>query len=152
MSLLNKIEKSNAEISNLAEGIAGHLQCAIAKANSVTSVALVMSNDELTEWLNAKPWEQRQQEFAGHGILGDALNAAAEIAERNLGMTDGGLGRVNVQSVPEKLQLQWRELTVDTETGKLVVRDMAPPPTPEPDPNAPVEPGPLSEPEPTPEP
>lgn len=112
MSLLTPTESVTARISSDAQQLAAHLRNSIILANRITGHALDLPTAELNEWLNARPLEQRFQEFEAHGITGDALNLAAAASEDATGAPDGSLGRVDVRSVADKLASQGRTLEV----------------------------------------
>jgi hypothetical protein len=129
MSLLTPTESVTARIAADAGALASHLRNAITLANRITGHALDLPTDQLNEWLNARPLEQRIEEFTAHGFAGDALNEAAVNSESATGVPNGSLGRVDVRSVAEKLAAQGRKL--DIIDGAFVVADI---PQPEPDP------------------
>ena len=135
MSLLTPTESVTARIAADAGALAAHLQNAIVIANRIVSHALGLPTDQLNEWLNARPLEQRLAEFASHGATGEALNAAAESSEQATGKATGALGRVDVRSVQDKLAEQGRILQIID--GAFVVTDL---PTPEPEPEPEPEP------------
>ena len=128
MSLLTPTESVQARIAADAEQLAAHLQNAVAIANRITGHALSLPTDQLNDWLNARPLEQRYEEFASHGDLGEALNDAASISEMATGKREGALGRVDIRSVADKLAA--RGLTVEIVDGAFVVTDL---PAPEPE-------------------
>jgi hypothetical protein len=112
MSLLTPTESVTAAIAADAGALACHLRNAITLANRITGHALDLPTDQLNEWLNARPIEQRLAEFTSHGITGDALNVAAASSELATGAADGSLGRVDTRSVGDKLIEQGRNLEV----------------------------------------
>jgi hypothetical protein len=112
MSLLTPTESVTARIAASAQQLASHLQSAIVLANRITGHALDLPTDQLNEWLNARPLEQRMAEFASHGTTGDALNEAAAASEFATGAPNESLGRVDTRSVGEKLAVQNRELEI----------------------------------------
>jgi hypothetical protein len=128
MSLLTPTELVTARIAADAAALAAHLRNAIHLANRITGHALELPTEQLNEWLNARPLEQRMAEFEAHGITGDALNLAAAASEDATGANDGSLGRVDTRSVAEKLTAQGRKLEVIG--GKFEVT-ADPEPTPE---------------------
>ena len=133
MSLLTPTESVTARIAADAGALAAHLRNAIVLANRITGHALDLPTEQLNEWLNARPLEQRMAEFSSHGDMGDALNDAAMVSEIATGVPDGSLGRVDTRSVGEKLAVQNRELEIID--GAFVVTDLpAPQPEPEPEP------------------
>jgi hypothetical protein len=121
MSLLTPNESVTSRIAADAEQLAAHLRNAIVLANRITGHALDLPTAELNAWLNARPLQQRLNEFASHGDLGEALNDAADLAEMATGMADGSLGRVDVRSVQDKLASQSR--TLEIIDGAFVVGD-----------------------------
>jgi hypothetical protein len=112
MSLLTPTESVTARIAADAAALAAHLRNAIVLANRITGHALDLPTLELNEWLNARPLEQRFEEFTAHGFTGDALNVAASNSESATGAPNGSLGRVDVRSVVDKLAAQGRTLEV----------------------------------------
>lgn len=133
MSLLTPTETVTARIAADAGALAAHLRNAIVLANRITGHALDLPTDQLNEWLNARPLDQRLAEFAAHGVTGSSLNLVAEASETTTGKPAGSLGRVDVRSVGEKLFAQGR--TLEVIAGAFVVADLpAPPPAPEPQP------------------
>jgi hypothetical protein len=122
MSLLTPTESVTARIAASAQQLASHLQSAIVLANRITGHALDLPTPELNEWLNARPLEQRFQEFESHGITGESLNEAAAASEFATGAADGSLGRVDTRSVADKLLDQGR--TLDIIDGAFVVADI----------------------------
>ena len=136
MSLLTPTESVTARIAASAQQLAYHLQSAIVLANRITGHALDLPTAELNEWLNARPLEQRFEEFTAHGFTGDGLNEAAVNSESATGAPNGSLGRVDVRSVADKLLDQGR--TLEVIDGAFVVAEIPvpePEPEPEPEPN-----------------
>jgi hypothetical protein len=131
MSLLTPTESVTARIAADAGALAAHLRNAIVLANRITGHALELPTDQLNEWLNARPLDQRFAEFSSHGETGEALNEAAASSEFATGAADGSLGRVDTRSVLDKLLDQGRVL--DIVDGAFVVADI-PTPDPEPEP------------------
>jgi hypothetical protein len=129
MSLLTPTESVTARIAADAGALASHLRNAITLANRITGHALDLPTDQLNEWLNARPLEQRMAEFTSHGVTGDALNTAAASSEDATDAADGSIGRVDTRSVLDKLLDQGRVLEIID--GAFVVADI---PQPEPDP------------------
>ena len=121
MSLLTPTETVTARIAADAVALAAHLRNAIHIANRITGHALDLPTAELNAWLNARPLEQRYEEFTAHGFTGDALNDAAVNSESATGVPNGSLGRVDVRSVAEKLAAQGR--TLEVIDGAFVVGD-----------------------------
>jgi hypothetical protein len=144
MSLLTPTESVTARIAADAGALAAHLRNAIVLANRITGHALDLPTDQLNEWLNARPLEQRFEEFTAHGFTGDALNEAAVNSESATGAPNGSLGRVDTRSVGEKLLDQGRVLEIVD--GAFVVTDIPQPePEPEPEPNSPTSPSDFAE-------
>jgi hypothetical protein len=131
MSLLTPTESVTARIAASAQQLASHLQSAIVLANRITGHALDLPTDQLNEWLNARPLDQRFAEFSSHGETGDALNEAATASEFATGAPAESLGRVDTRSVLDKLLDQGR--TLDIIDGAFVVTDL-PAPHPEAEP------------------
>jgi hypothetical protein len=135
MSLLTPTESVTARIAASAQQLASHLQSAIVLANRITGHALDLPTEQLNEWINARPLEQRMAEFASHGFTGDALNEAAASSESATGAPAESLGRVDTRSVAEKLLDQGR--TLEMIDGAFVVTDLpAPHPEAEPEPES----------------
>jgi hypothetical protein len=122
MSLLTPTEAVTARIASDAGALAAHLRNAIVLANRITGHALDLPTDQLNEWLNARPLEQRFAEFSSHGITGDALNEAAASSEFATGAPAESLGRVDTRSVADKLLDQGRVLEIVD--GAFVVADI----------------------------
>jgi len=131
MSLLTPTESVTARIAADAGALASHLRNAIHLANRIVGHVIDLPTDQLNEWLNARPLEQRFAEFASHGVTGDAINLAAASSESATGAPDGSIGRVDVRSVADKLAAQGR--TLEVIGGAFVVADL-PPPEPDPKP------------------
>ena len=125
MSLLTPTESVTARIAADAGSLAAHLRNAIHLANRITGHALDLPTDQLNEWLNARPIEQRFAEFSSHGVTGDALNEAATASESATGAIIASLGRVDTRSVLDKLLDQGR--TLEVVDGALVVADIPAP-------------------------
>jgi hypothetical protein len=142
MSLLTPTESVTARIAADAGALAAHLRNAIVLANRIVGHALDLPTDQLNEWLNARPLEQRFAEFTSHGVTGEALNEAAASSESATGVPNGSLGRVDTRSVADKLLEQGR--TLEVIDGAFVVTDAPQPePEPEPEPNSPTAPADL---------
>jgi hypothetical protein len=122
MSLLTPTESVTARIASDAGALAAHLRNAIVLANRITGHALDLPTPELNEWLNARPLEQRYEEFTAHGFTGDALNEAAFNSEVATGAPVESLGRVDTRSVLDKLLDQGR--TLDIIDGAFVVSEI----------------------------
>ena len=131
MSLLTPTESVTARIASDAVALASHLRNATHLANRIVGHVIDLPTAELSEWLNARPMEQRHEEFSSHGDMGDALNDAAMVSEIATGSPDGSLGRVDIRSVLDKLLDQGR--TLDIVDGAFLVADI-PQPEPEPEP------------------
>jgi len=125
MSLLTPTESVTARIAADAAALAAHLQNAVVLANRITGHALGLPTPALNDWLNARPLQQRLDEFASHADLGEAFNDAADLAEMATGRPEGSLGRVDVRPVAAKLEAQNRSL--DIIDGAFVVTDLPPP-------------------------
>jgi hypothetical protein len=122
MSLLTPTESVTARIAADAGALAAHLRNAIVLANRIVGHALDLPTDQLNEWLNARPLEQRFAEFTSHGETGDALNEAAATSEFATGAPNGSLGRVDTRSVADKLLDQSR--TLEVIDGAFVVAEI----------------------------
>lgn len=132
MSLLTPTETVTARIAADAGALAAHLQNAVVLANRIASSTLSLPTDQLNEWLNARPLQQRLDEFASHADLGEAFNDAAALAEMATGRPEGSLGRVDVRPVAAKLEAQNRSLEIID--GAFVVFEIASEPEPQPEP------------------
>ena len=131
MSLLTPTETVTARIAADAGALASHLRNAIVLANRIVDHALDLPTDQLNEWLNARPLEQRLAEFTTHEETGGSLNFAASSSEEAAGLAYSSLGRVDIRSVADKLAAQGR--TIEIVDGAFVVVDL-PQPEPEPEP------------------
>ena len=129
MSLLTTTEATSASIASDAQRLAGFAAACVGLANSMAKHPLSLSAADLTEWLNAKPAEQRMGEFAAHAALGEALNATVAVAESSMGLAEGSLGRVDVRPVADKLASQNRAMTFGADG--FSVTDLPPPPAEE---------------------
>ena len=129
MSLLTPTETVTARIAADAGALASHLRNAIVLANRIVDHALDLPTDQLNEWLNARPLEQRLAEFTTHEETGGSLNFAASSSEEAAGLAYSSLGRVDIRSVADKLAAQGR--TIEIVDGAFVVADL-PQPDPEP--------------------
>jgi hypothetical protein len=117
MSLLTKNENTTATLAKGVDKISGHITVAIKTANKLALDLLALNNEDLVDWLNSKPVEQRMEEFAAHGLLGEYLNATAGIIEEFIPTS---LERVDTRSFREKLATYRRELSI-TQNGFSVV-------------------------------
>jgi hypothetical protein len=117
MSLLTKNENTTASLSKGVDKIAGHITVAIKTTNKLALDLLALNNEDLVDWLNSKPVEQRMEEFAAHGLLGEYLNDTAEKLEEFITTS---LERVDTRSFREKLATYRRELSI-TQNGFSVV-------------------------------
>lgn len=115
MSLLTQIETTSAQIASDADNLAAHLQAAISITNQMSSKVLGLPTDNLNEWLNSRPFDQRLNEFAAHLDVGNKLNEVAIIAEMITGKSLGLLGRVDVRSIAEKLAIRGKLLEIKDE-------------------------------------
>ena len=129
--LLTPTETVTARIAADAGALASHLRNAIVLANRIVDHALDLPTDQLNEWLNARPLEQRLAEFTSHEETGGSLNFAASLSEEVAGLAYLSLGRVDIRSVADKLAAQGR--TIEVVDGAFVVTDI-PQPEPEPEP------------------
>ena len=127
--LLTPTETVTARIAADAGALASHLRNAIVLANRIVDHALDLPTDQLNEWLNARPLEQRLAEFTTHEETGGSLNFAASSSEEAAGLAYSSLGRVDIRSVADKLAAQGR--TIEIVDGAFVVADL---PQPEPEP------------------
>ena len=129
-TLQTTTEATTAAIASDAQRLAGFASACVGLANSMARHPLSLSSADLTEWLNAKPAEQRMGEFAAHAALGEALNATVAVAEASMGLAEGALGRVDVRPVADKLASQNRALAFGADG--FAVTDLPPVESPEP--------------------
>lgn len=127
MPLLLPTEAVTARIAADAGALASHVRNAIVLANRITGHALNLPTAELLEWLNARPLEQRVEEFTSHGDMGDALNDAAMVSEIATGRPDASLGRVDVRSVVDKLASRGLALEIVGGVFTVSAMEVAPP-------------------------
>ncbi len=132
MSLLPPSQLTNAQIAQSAQQCASHISSAAVLAGQMTSAALRLDDEQITAWLNSRPPQETQELFAAHNALGQAINAAADVAAAALAASGipANIQRVDVRPVTEKLADQRRVLAF--EDGVFSVTTL--PPEPEPDP------------------
>lgn len=123
----------NADLDSAAQNIANHLSSAAALANRITDTVLNLSDEALTAWLNSRTPQETQEIFHAHGLLGEAVNAAGQVASATL--VQWGLRRavpsVDVRSVSEKLAAQYRSIELTAEGWQVIQLDRPPVPEPE---------------------
>jgi hypothetical protein len=115
MSLLPHNQLTNAQIAQAAQQCAAHISSAAVLAGQMTSAALRLDDAQLTAWLNSRHPQETQELFAAHDLLGQAINAAADVAATALaasGIT-ANIQRVDVRSVDEKFADQRRVLAFE---------------------------------------
>jgi L-fucose isomerase-like protein len=113
MPLLTPLQTINARLADDARQCANHIASASAIANRMVAAMLSLDDEQLTAWLNSQPREDVEALLAAHGQLGEAINAAATVAQAVLnesGMS-ANIPPVDVRSVAEKLADQRRVLT-----------------------------------------
>ena len=120
MSLQNRTEKMTSDLSNLSEQYVGFLKATITRANRMASLLLERPSEDLEDWMNAAPIEERMSLFEGHRLQGESLNAAAAIAELVLDLGVGSAGRVDTRPVSEKLEESYRRLELGPD-GKFFI-------------------------------
>ncbi len=140
MPLLTPIQSINAALAADARACASHLANASILTNRMVSAMLALDDAALTEWLNSQPPQDTTALFAAHGMLGEAINSAAQIAQSVL--IESGVSvnipQVDVRSVAEKLASNRRVLSF--ENGVFGVTTLPPEPEPEPAPEPEPEP------------
>ena len=130
---MNTTHRINSDLDSAAQSIANHLASCAVLANSITQRVLALTDDEIVAWLNAQG--DPTPLFTAHGQLGEAINAAATVAQTTLaqwGLTKD-ITTVDLRSVTEKLAAQHRAIEL-TESGWIV----KPLPKPEPEPEQPI--------------
>jgi hypothetical protein len=102
----------------------------------MVTAMIALTDDQLTAWLNSQPREDVEALLAAHGQLGDAINAAATVAQAVLnesGMS-ANIPPVDVRSVAEKLAAQRRILSIDNGAFTVTTLPLEPEPEPQFDP------------------
>lgn len=109
-----------ADIDADAQSIANHLASAAVLTNKMTERVLALSDADLTAWLNSQG--DPTPLFAAHGQLGEAINAAAQVATGTLNQwgLEPTIPTVDVRSVSQKLAAQNRAIVVDSSGWQVV--------------------------------
>lgn len=159
MKLLNKVQLVNSNIADSAVSCANHLASAAFHVNKIANIALKLSNEELSAWLNSRSPEETSALFTVHALLGEAVNNATALSQSTLsesGITVESV-LIDIRPFADKLKDQGREISF--ENGVFVVAQIPVVPSveitepePEPTPDPAPEPEPEPEPEPAPEP
>jgi len=169
MSLLNSNQLVNSNIAECAVGCANHLASAAYHVNKIVTIALKLSNENLSSWLNSRSPQETSALFSAHALLGETVNNATELSHSILSESGITIEKVIIDIRPfaEKLLDQGR--LINFEDGVFTVQNVPipePPPQIESDTDSPPEsdfpidpepqqeplPDPEPEPEPTPEP
>ena len=134
MPLLTPLQTINARLAGDASSAANHIANAAVLANRMSASMLALDDEQLTAWLNSQSRTDVEILLSAHGQLGQAINAAALVAQAVLnesGMSANILP-VDVRSIEDKLADQRRVLTYAD--GAFVVTTLPPEPEPEPEP------------------
>lgn len=101
-----------SDIDGLAQQVANHLASAAVLTNKMTERVLALSDADLAAWLNSQG--DPTPLFTAHGQLGEAINAAAQVATDTLNQwgLEPTIPTVDVRSVPQKLAAQNRQIQV----------------------------------------
>lgn len=129
--------RTSITIDSRAQQLALHLASCAALANAMTNDALSLDDTALAAWLNSGDAAAQPAAFTAHGLLGEAINAAAAVASAMLAQWGVAVDipAVDVRPVSEKLAGQFRALEFDQATGLFsVARLPEPEPQPEPTP------------------
>lgn len=132
MPLLTPLQTINARLAGDASGAANHIANAAVLANRMSASMLALDDKQLTAWLNSQSRTDVEILLAAHGQLGQAINAAALVAQAVLnesGMS-ANIPPVDVRSIEDKLADQRRVLTYAN--GAFAVATLPPEPEPEP--------------------
>lgn len=132
MPLLTPLQTINARLAGDASSAANHIANAAVLANRMSASMLALDDEQLTAWLNSQSRTDVEILLAAHGQLGQAINAAALVAQAVLnesGMS-ANIPPVDVRSIEDKLADQRRVLTYAN--GAFAVATLPPEPEPEP--------------------
>ena len=134
MPLLTPLQTINASLADDARTIAAHISAASSLANRMVQRMLALDDEQLSAWLNAQG--DPTPLFTAHGQLGEALNAASNVAAAVLSESGlpANLTAVDVRSVPEKLSDQRREILTTVDGFEVVTHPEPPAEEPQPDP------------------
>jgi hypothetical protein len=126
-----------AALADDARACASHLANASILTNRMVSAMLALDDDQLTAWLNSQPPQDTTALFTAHGLLGEAINGAAQVAQSVLSESGVAVSipPVDVRSVAEKLADHGRVFAF--EDGVFSVTTISvpePEPQPEPEP------------------
>jgi hypothetical protein len=131
--------RTSITIDSRAQQLALHLASAAHIANAMANDALALDDTALAAWLNSGDAAAQPAAFEAHGLLGEAINAAAAVAGAMLAQWGVAVNipAVDVRPVAEKLAGQYRAIDLDQATGQFVVMQLPrPEPTPDPAPDA----------------
>ncbi len=132
MPLLTPLQTINARLAGDASSAANHIANAAVLANRMSESMLSLNAEQLTAWLNSQSRTDVEILLSAHGQLGQAINAAALVAQAVLnesGMS-ANIPPVDVRSIEDKLADQRRVLTYAN--GAFTVTTLPPEPEPEP--------------------
>ena len=132
MPLLTPLQTINARLAGDASSAANHIANAAVLANRMSESMLSLNDEQLTAWLNSQSRTDVEILLSAHGQLGQAINAAALVAQAVLnesGMS-ANIPPVDVRSIEDKLADQRRVLTYAN--GAFTVTTLPPEPEPEP--------------------
>lgn len=130
MPLLTPLQTINARLAGDASSAANHIANAAVLANRMSASMLSLDDEQLTAWLNSQSRTDVEILLSAHGQLGQAINAAALVAQAVLnesGMS-ANIPPVDVRSVAEKLADQRRVMTY--ENGGFLVTTLPAEPDP----------------------
>jgi hypothetical protein len=130
MPLLTPSQQINAALADHAKSCALHIASASVIANRMVESILALSDEALTEWLNAQSPQEIQSLLGAHGNLGAALNTAGNLAWSVL--LESGIAveipDVDIRDFAEKLDQRGRDLAFEGGQFSVTTR----PPEPEP--------------------
>ena len=137
MPLLTPLQSINATLADTARQCAQNLAKSSDLANRMVTAMIALDDDKLTAWLNSQPPQDTMALFTAHGLLGEAINGAASVAQAVLSESGVAVSipAVDVRSVAEKLADHGRVFAF--EDGVFSVTTISvpePEPQPEPEP------------------
>jgi hypothetical protein len=109
MPLQTEIEEFTAAQTALARQCGLHLASAANLANQMVDSTMALSDEKLTDWLNAKA-DVATNIFSAHGQLGGGINSAAAAMKLPAVGVKVDIPAVDVRSVAEKLASAGRVL------------------------------------------
>jgi hypothetical protein len=142
MAVFKLNQSVTSQLVNIGQQTAGYITVIASLTNKMTSTVIELDNESLAAWLN-EFGPSVGNLFTSHGLLGEAINKAADITAATIGGIQ--IAKVDIRSVAEKLAAQNRQIVID-EAGVFSVIPL-PTPEPEPEPEPPPEPEPEPEPE-----